>query len=103
MPRVAQQAERAHLVEDVANDEQIGLDVMQPRYRFVPALRTDDLGVGGESLPQLPAHRGRGCDQDTGPARAHQSRSEERRVGKECISRWAGDELKKINERARYP
>src|SRR5207237_3788499 len=43
--------------------------------------RVDDLAVGGDHQPQHPV-RGR-------------VRSEERRVGKECRTRWTADQLKK--------
>src|SRR5256885_17042482 len=38
----------------------------------------------------------------TGPARRRRGRSEERRVGKECRSRWSPDHLKKKNIQLRY-
>src|SRR5437867_13435038 len=56
---------------------------------------SSDLFATVTTSPPSPRSAGRWRSSPTTPSRARISRSEERRVGKECRSRWGGEQLKK--------
>ena len=45
--KVLEQAERPHVVENVADDNEVRIGVLQPLERFFPSFGTDDLDVTG--------------------------------------------------------
>jgi hypothetical protein len=61
LAQVLEQAERAHLVEGVADDEQIGFFFLQATDRVIPGFTADDFDfVGGKQAAQVPDDRCRG-------------------------------------------
>ena len=82
LAQVLEQAKRAHLVEGVADDDQIGFLFLQPTDGVVPRFTADDFRLlGGKQPAQVPDHCCRRGDEYPIALRAHRPEPCKRRAG----------------------